>query len=95
MMINIEDAHIQSITRLKVFRRILGITPPQMSKSLNISNPNYVRIEVGLSKITYDLIYQLMMVHKLNPAWLMSGEGEMLLESTSSNPIPKEGHRAP
>ena len=72
--------------RLKLVRQHLGYTQMEMAKLLQTDQSNYSRSEAGLQNVTTPILYHLLYITKVNPMWLIWGEGGMLLSNEERNP---------
>lgn len=77
-----EDRKVsQEGSRLKKFRQYKGISQKALADTLKCSQPNLSKIEnceLGISSSLRDLL--LKAYPDLNPSWLFTGTGEMLME---------------
>lgn len=67
--------------RLKLARKNAGITQAQVAEAINgLSQPAYSELERGVSKSTSKIV-ELASLYKVNPEWLSSGIGDMVLDN--------------
>ena len=73
--------------RLELIRRKLNLTQSQFAQILGIQQSVYGRYRDGVGNITADMLSSLLTQLRINPTWLLSGEGSMFL------PPPGESRR--
>lgn len=73
--------------RLIRLRAILSLTKKKMAEIIGVHPNHYPRLESGEGKLTPDMLHALYTQLKVNPTWLISGEGSMFL------PPPGESRR--
>ena len=79
--------------RLKIFRQHLGLKQSQMADRLGIRQSSYATIELGVNNLKTEHIINIINNDKVNPAWLLTGEGEMFLgEVQSEDKLPMPIH---
>jgi DNA-binding XRE family transcriptional regulator len=61
--------------RLKQVRVTLGLTQKAMAEALSMSGSAYHYVEKGQNKITNRLVKILVLSHKINEKWLLTGQG--------------------
>lgn len=70
---------ISSSDRIKELRALLGLNQTEMAKPFNLSVKGWSSIETGRSKLTEDNLRIFIEHFGVNPLWILSGEGPMLL----------------
>jgi DNA-binding XRE family transcriptional regulator len=77
--------------RLKNARKHLDLTQDTMAKPLGLSQANFRDLELGKVKISTLHVLALEHVYKINSKWLMTGDGEMMIDENkeSSNQYPE------
>ena len=65
--------------RLRQVRKELDLTQEQMGERLGYSQSTYQRYESGRSKVPLDLIDGLKHQFRVDPEWVISGDGEMFM----------------
>lgn len=76
---------MSNISRLAQLRKFLGMTQKQMAEILNIGQNTYSMIENERIRLTHKNRSILTEKLKINPIWLDTGIGEMMLSTTSSS----------
>ncbi|WP_439490514.1 helix-turn-helix domain-containing protein [Algoriphagus sp.] len=64
--------------QLKIIRKFLGMTQVDFGASIGLTQAGYSDIERGKNNVSGKIKIMLKQVHKVNLAWLESGEGEMI-----------------
>lgn len=67
--------------RLKSAREKLNLSQNQLANILNIHKQSVSRYETGERNITQKMITKLVELLNINPTWLLTGQGNMFLES--------------
>jgi len=73
------------VRRLKLIRKALGINQKDFAGKLSISASTYCQIEGGQYLPSYEFIYNLVDVCKINLYYLMFGQGEMFLDPAAAS----------
>lgn len=66
---------------LRNFRKHLGLTQITFANEVGLKQGSYSDIERGKVGISAELIKTLILKYQINPIWLYTGKGEMLLPS--------------
>ncbi|MDD3769806.1 MAG: helix-turn-helix transcriptional regulator [Sulfuricurvum sp.] len=77
--------------RLKLVQSCLGLSKTDLAKTLKIAKQTYYKMERGENNINVDVLTRLYKEHKVNPIWMMTGEGSMFvhLGISSENKLSK------
>ena len=75
--------------RFYEFRRILDKTQLQLAQELSVYQSTITNLEVGKTFPSINYILYFRERYGLNPTWLVSGEGEMLLKEEKREPWAK------
>lgn len=67
--------------RIKKVRKFLGINQANLAKELGLTQSAYSRIEIGDNNLSTEHLLKMLKNHKINPNWVLTGEGSMLLET--------------
>ncbi len=78
--------------RLKFIRGNLEMKQKQFAKILGISVTTLSDIETGKKKPGFDIVYILAKNYRVNPVYLMLGEGEMFLHEVGMDAVFKEAN---
>ena len=65
--------------RFKYVQQYLDLPKTQIAKTLKISKQTYYKIEKGENNINVDVLTRLYKEFKVNPIWIMTGEGSMFI----------------
>ena len=71
--------------RLKKIRENLKLTQKEIAEKVGISLRAWQNYELGLRKVPTNLVKTLYEQLGVNPIWLLSGEGFMLIEGETNN----------
>jgi len=73
---------MKSFERLKVLRETIGVNQSQFANTLGVA-PSFISgIERNKKDVSRELLQKLLEKYKINVNWLLSGEGEMFLNTT-------------
>ena len=78
-------------TRLRQIRDDKSLSQEDFSKNINISVRGYQNYERGERTISKELICALLDTYKINPTWLLTGEGEMYQTKAAEGMVTLEG----
>ncbi|MCY4781681.1 helix-turn-helix domain-containing protein [Sphingobacterium sp. UT-1RO-CII-1] len=80
------DNHKEKNTRLKLFRKELGLSQQQMASVLGLNRSNLSKIENNEDgrNVPKDTFYVLSDKFNLNPEWWETGTGEMIVSNDNS-----------
>ncbi len=67
------------IERLQIIRNYYKLNQTDFSAEIGMSQSNYSKIELGKVKPSKTVFYALMARFAINPDWVLTGQGEMLL----------------
>lgn len=68
--------------RLKILRQKLKMAQGDFAQRLNMKQGSYSDIERGRVDMSAHVIKKLIMTFNVNPIWLLTGKGDMFLQST-------------
>jgi len=71
--------------RLHEVRKFLQLTQNELAKKLEINARAYLNYEQGTNKPTFDLLTKLYKTYNVNLNWLIVGEGEMFIKTSTSD----------
>jgi len=74
--------------RLKQARETLGLKQTEIAKALGVQSNFLSNIERGAKKPTKELIELFSSRYKINANWLLTGEGDMVIENTAAKTTP-------
>ena len=77
--------------RMRAIRKTLRLTQTEFAKLFNMSGPSLSELETGKYNPGFNLVEKLVNQYKVNPYYLLAGEGEMF----SDPPPPKRGYSYP
>ena len=69
--------------RIKKIREKLNMTKSKMAEELDIVKQTYYTLELGTRKLQIEELKTLKNKFNINPIWIISGEGEMLIENNN------------
>lgn len=75
--------------RLKQMRKLLKYSQVEMAEIAGISQAQYSSIERGQSSLTYSHLEALYKKLKVNPIWILSGNGNMMVSEDAYNAYKK------
>ncbi len=76
--------------RVLQLRQALGLKRTEFAKKCNILQQTVSMVEAGGSKPSYEVLRAMIEHTKVNPLWLMIGEGSMFLEGELADYTPPE-----
>lgn len=71
--------------RFKILRKSLGLTQEVFGNQLNMQRSAYTQMERAKSNPTLEIIIDVINIHKVNPRWLLLGDGDMLDAPAKNN----------
>lgn len=66
--------------RLSAVQDYLGLSKTDFAKTLKIAKQTYYKLERGENNINVDVLSRLYKEHKVNPVWMLTGEGSMFID---------------
>lgn len=78
--------------RLRELIEVLGFNQVEFANSIGLTQATISRYLSGEREINTTTILAIKAVYKVNPNWLLTGEGELFVDDLSPNPFPtREG----
>lgn len=65
--------------RIKEIRKTLGYFQDDFAKTLTVSTPTLSDVENGKTKPGFDILYNLTIIHQVNPDYVFRGTGELFI----------------
>ena len=73
--------------RLATFRESLGLSRKEMAAKLSTAYPSYHNIETGRNGISPRALELMKIKYSLNPEWMMTGVGSMVVKRKDSRDL--------
>jgi transcriptional regulator with XRE-family HTH domain len=67
--------------RLRKIRKQLEYSQKDFAETVNVSNPSLCEMEAGNARPRFELIYNIIKIHKVNIQYLLFGKGRMFISS--------------
>jgi transcriptional regulator with XRE-family HTH domain len=88
-MLDMEQNQIDQSRRLQQLIKALNMNQSKFAKQLGVTQPNISRMVTGESRISTEILNRIILAHKnVNLHWLLTGDGEMFMESTQEKSSP-------
>lgn len=88
-MLDMEQIQIDQSRRLQQLIKALNMNQSKFAKHLGVTQPNISRMVTGESRISTEILNRIILAYKnVNLHWLLTGEGQMFMESPQEKSSP-------